>query len=425
MKHHFHEVSWHKLDNAANIFPLISNKNYSNVFRVSVELKEIIEPELLQIAIDKTLPWFENFQFRIRRGFFWNYFEKNKAQLLVEEEKTRPCLYIEASKNHHYLFKVMYYKKRITLEVFHAITDGMGAMSFLKALVINYLKIRNSENVIVEETSVEVVSDTEDSYRRHYKKRRTTGDKPKQAFRIKGKRLPMYTMKVIHGYLEVDQLSNYCKSKGMTMTVYLAAVYIWSIYQAYSNEGLQNKPINVAVPVNLRRFFDSTTGMNFFAHITASMIFSEDEYDFEEVVTKVKEQFDIQVTKENFSKIITENVALRRKIITRALPLLLKYIMVKWIYLSSMKAYTTTLSNLGKIDIQQPYSDAIEHFEFLLNPTIKDPVKCGVCTKDNRLVITLTSQLENTYIQKEFFRKIAQDGLSVIVESNGDAYENL
>lgn len=34
-----------------------------------------------------------------------------------------------------------YYRNRINLEVFHVLTDGTGAMNFLKTLVSNYLAL--------------------------------------------------------------------------------------------------------------------------------------------------------------------------------------------------------------------------------------------------------------------------------------------
>ena len=42
---------WYRLDNAALIFPAIIRKNWNNVFRVSVTLREPVDPEVLNLAI--------------------------------------------------------------------------------------------------------------------------------------------------------------------------------------------------------------------------------------------------------------------------------------------------------------------------------------------------------------------------------------
>lgn len=419
------ETSWHKLDHAATLFPLISNRKYSNVFRVAAQLEEDIKPEVLQEALDQTLPYFKNFTFRLRRGFFWYYFEPNQKRLLIQEEKSRPCLYIEPHQN-HYLCKVLYYKKRISLEVFHAVTDGMGAVNFLKALVVNYLRLLEGESSGVPEDVVEVASDTEDSYRKNYRKAPRLGKKLSRAFRVSGRRLPGYTMGILHAYVGIDPLKRYCKEKEMTISVYLAAVYVWAILQAYrEDEKLKKLPIRIGVPVNLRKFFQSTTTLNFFAHITVSILAKDDEISFDEILSKVKEQFEQQMNKENFAGNIADNVKLKSNPIMRIMPLPLKNIIVKQIYLTIMKSYTGTLSNLGAIQMPTRWKEQIRSFEFVMNPTSRDPIKCGVVSYEKDLLITMASQLENTYIQKEFFRKLAQDGFEVRIESNGAYYENV
>ncbi|MBN2222772.1 MAG: hypothetical protein JW708_11240 [Vallitaleaceae bacterium] len=425
MKHPSKETSWHRLDHAATLFPLISNRKYSNVFRIAAQLEEPIDPILLQQAVNHTLPYFKNFTFRLRRGFFWYYFEPNQRTLMIEEEKSRPCLYIEPHQN-HYLCKVLYFKNRISLEVFHAVTDGMGAMNFLKALVVNYLKLVAGENLGVPEEVVEVASDTEDSYRKNYRKIPRLGKKFGKAFRVKGKKLPGYTMGIVHGFVEIEPIKAYCKEKGVTLSMYLAAVYVWSILHAYvQEEGLKKNPIRIGVPVNLRKFFDSTTTLNFFAHITVSILVKEEEGSFDHILSQVKEQFEQQMNKDHFAGTIADNVKLKSNPIMRIMPLPLKNIIVKQIYLSIMKSYTGTLSNLGVVQMPTRFANQIKNFEFVMNPTAKDPIKCGVVSFEKDLIITIASQLESTYIQKEFFRKLAKDGFDVRIESNGAYYENV
>ena len=47
---------WRRLDNTAKIFPVIANENVSQVFRISVTLKEKVDPELLSQALKDLLP---------------------------------------------------------------------------------------------------------------------------------------------------------------------------------------------------------------------------------------------------------------------------------------------------------------------------------------------------------------------------------
>ncbi|NLP48868.1 MAG: hypothetical protein GX345_08020 [Clostridiales bacterium] len=70
--------SWFKLDNAAKIFPGQNSGRWSNIFRVSLALKQKIDPSLLEKALDDVIERFPCFAVRMRRGFFWYYLEANK-----------------------------------------------------------------------------------------------------------------------------------------------------------------------------------------------------------------------------------------------------------------------------------------------------------------------------------------------------------
>ena len=61
MSGHRRHLKWDKLDNTGNLFPVIARPGMSNVYRVAVLLKEEINEELLQKALEQVLPYFENF----------------------------------------------------------------------------------------------------------------------------------------------------------------------------------------------------------------------------------------------------------------------------------------------------------------------------------------------------------------------------
>ena len=113
----------------------------SNVYRISVTLTELVDRELLQQALDMVLPKFDGFNLRLRQGVFWYYFEENDRIPQVKRENTYPCRFIDPHGNQRFLFRVTYYEKRINLEVFHALTDGLGAVNFLKCLIRQYLRL--------------------------------------------------------------------------------------------------------------------------------------------------------------------------------------------------------------------------------------------------------------------------------------------
>ena len=211
------EMRWEKLDNTANLFPVIANETMTNVYRIAVILSENIRPECLQEALEQVLPWFNTMNVRMRTGMFWYYFETNtKGKPVVREEQDFPCRYVERHENRNYLFRVTYYKNRINLEVFHALADGMGAVNFLRELTYQYLRIYYPQlsgemgDRLCDDTSL----DTEDSYLKNYKKAGKKTYKSVPAVHMKGEHLVRGELGTIHGYMSVKQLKEKAKELG-------------------------------------------------------------------------------------------------------------------------------------------------------------------------------------------------------------------
>ena len=83
-------AGWRRLDNTGKLFAMVTGEDLSNVFRVSAVLAEEVDGARLQEALKQTLPEFQVFQVKLRRGFFWNYFESNTREPEVELETPYP-----------------------------------------------------------------------------------------------------------------------------------------------------------------------------------------------------------------------------------------------------------------------------------------------------------------------------------------------
>lgn len=284
------EIRWDKLDNTAHIFPVIAGESMSNVYRIAVTLTEEIRPEILQEALNMVLPKMAGFNLRLRQGMFWYYFEENgKPAPVVEEETEFPCRYIHQNKNRSYLFQVSYYKNRINLEVFHVLTDGMGGINFLKELTYQYLRLVHPElrQKLGDQLSSDTSLNREDSFLKNYHKSHAKGYKTKKAYQVKGELLHKEELGVIHGIMPVSQLKEVCHRYQVSVNEYLVAVFIWSVYQEYLHGMPSKRPIRVAVPVNLRPYFQSITTKNFFIMVSAEYGAQEEDQSFETVLSAV------------------------------------------------------------------------------------------------------------------------------------------
>ena len=420
------EIRWDQLDNTAHLFPVIAGESMTNVYRISVTLTELIDPECLQQALDIVLPKFDGFNLRLRQGVFWYYFEENgKPAPKVREETTFPCRYIHQNRNNSYMFRVTYYKYRINLEVFHVLTDGMGGINFLKELTYQYLRLVHPElkgakgDALTSSTSL----NREDSFLKNYRRSSEKGYQTKKAYLIKGEKLAPGEFGIMHGYMQIPEHKEVCHRYGVSINEYLVAVFVWSVYKECMHGMPSKKPVRVAVPVNLRPYFNSITTKNFFVMVSAEFYPVKDEYTFEEVVEAVKSSLKEQINKENLEKLFSYNVSNEKTLIARAAPLFIKNIAMRMVYTKSALANTSTITNIGNITVDEAYRPYVEMFHSCLAMSKGQHVKGNICSYGSTLVFSFSYDLADPLVQRGFFQKIAQDGVHVEIESNGVNYE--
>lgn len=411
--------SWRRLDNSAQIFPIISNKKFSTVFRISTVLNEKVSEDILKKALKKVLNNFECFKVRLKKGFFWYYLENNNEEPIVEKENNYPCKYINKYTNNGYLFKVTYFENKINLDVFHSLTDGNYAVRFLKEIVYTYLEMVHPDDLkdnIRIQRKVEYT--VEDSYIENYNKKLNGKPNTKRAFILKGRNLPFEAISVIHGIIDLKKLKEIVKEKNVTITQYFTALLIYSIYEANYKKYKGKKPIKICIPVDLRKYFNSKTISNFFSYITVEKKMDKDD-SFENILKFVKEDFARKLTEEEIIKTMSSNVKLGTNILIKMMPLFIKKFTVKISYFEIRKYTTATLSNIGKIGIISEYKKYIDNFLFLIAPEVVEKIKCSVCSFENNVVFTFTSILEDQSIQNKFFEFLKEQKIAVRIESNG------
>ena len=144
---------WYKIDNAGKLFPAVTDEQCTSTYRISIMLTELIQPEILQQAVDIILKRFPTMIVKINKGVFWDFFSENKERILIMPEQEYPCSPIYAERNNGHMLRIFYYRRKITVEAFHALTDGTGIMEFMKTLTYQYLvllgKTINDEGLIL------------------------------------------------------------------------------------------------------------------------------------------------------------------------------------------------------------------------------------------------------------------------------------
>ncbi|MEG1902289.1 MAG: DUF6320 domain-containing protein [Clostridium sp.] len=412
---------WRKLDNTAKLLATVAGEELTNVFRISVSLKEDVSPDILKQALSEVLEKFGSFKVKLRRGFFWNYFEANSGEPLIEKESTYPCKYIDPHSSHKYLLCASYYKNRINLEIFHALTDGMGAIHFMQALTERYLELSllDDDSASIPELTVKEEPWGEDGYLKHYRKCSNQHYGVDRATELKGEVLPLDSQSVIHGYLDLAALKGLCRSQGVSITKYLTALLLWSLIQIYGEGEILKHKTAVNLPINLRGFFDSETMANFFAVTNISWPAGKRPDSFEEVLQETGRQMDEKIVKEKLEETISYNVSNEKKWYVRVTPLFIKHMITGFIFMQSSRAYTMTLTNVGLIHIRPDLVPFIDSFKVILGVSGRQKMKCGMIAFQDKLCITFSSILNDTRLSDYFFGFLKEHGVEAELESNG------
>ena len=407
------KARWRKLDNAAKLYSAASNKKDTRVFRFYCELKEEVEPILLQKALDQTMETFPMFLMVLRKGLFWHYLEPCNLHPIVKEEYKEPCsrLYIKDKKN--LLFEVTYYKKRINFEVFHVLTDGTGATEFLKELVTNYLylvhKDEGLEQVSMLPEDMTVQDQEDDSFLKYYSKdQRRPKEKKIHAFQIRKKKKDGHHLHVHESVVPVQDVLKRSRELGVSMTVFLTAVYLMAIHEEMSKMQ-EKRPVVLMVPVNLRKFFPSTSMLNFFNWIEPGYDFTKQDNSFEAVLEYTKEFFKEQLTKEKMSAHISELLALELHPILRLAPLELKNLCIHAGAKFSEKNVTAIFSNMSVVKMPESYVPYIERFGVYTNTP---KLELCLCSFQDKLSFAFTSRYDTENIERNFYRMLKEQGIS-------------
>lgn len=257
-------VLWFPLDDAAKIYPISMKRNRMAVFRLSAYLDRDVVPELLQMALTFTIKRFPSFATTLKQGFFWHYLDSAKRRFRIERETDMPCRPLKVSRSGSQSFRVLYEKNRISAEFFHVLTDGVGGMTFLKALTAEYLRLegvcaRRDETLWnVEDTPC--AEEFANEFARVPHSARASGFAQKAAVQMSGRLARRRPCRILHFKMDASRLKAVAGTYGATVGAYMLAL-MFVAGRAATDE--QEGEAAIQVPVDMRKFHPSRTVRNF------------------------------------------------------------------------------------------------------------------------------------------------------------------
>jgi len=418
--------SWIKLDNAATIYPPTLTKRYASMFRMTISLKEKIDKEVLNKALNNVIERFPTFRYRLKQGLFWYYFKYNKGIPEIQEDYKNPLVRINFKKNKGFMFRIRCFDTRIAIEYFHALTDGTGGITFLLTLTAEYLRLKY--NIKVEYTDKILnpkEEPTKDEYNDSFKKyARKLGilEHEKAAYHPKGTKEESHVLNIITGIIPVQELKKKCKEYNCTITQFLTSIMILSIQEIQDKNTKKiskKKPIKVSIPINLRKIYPTKTIRNFSSYANIGIDPKYGTYSLEEIIKIVKNTMELTFSEKMINAKITANVKLSKNYFIRLIPMFIKkHILSVAEFLMGDRYCSTTFSNLGQIELPEEMSKYVKDMGFIIGRSRNKPCSCSCISCKDRLYITFSRIIKETEFERLFFTKLVEMNIPVTIESN-------
>jgi hypothetical protein len=464
--------AWVRLDNASNIFLAARSDADPKVFRISAEMDHDVDRQLLQEALDATYERYRLYHAVLRSGVFWYYLQDSDLRPLVTAEEQYTCAPIYQADRRRLLFRVVHHRQRIVLEVFHALSDGTGALWFLTDLVSAYSRLQRPDRKLssddpggvnglqhdLGQPAVGVLPGdhatepahglTVDSFV-HYFRRHRSGRAPatesgfsraatpaltgeddarsssglpraigrlrrpssKKVYRVRGTRTPDNRTRVVELTVPTKEVLALARAEGVAITMYLTALFFESIRRSASGLS-EHLTLAASVPVNLRQFFPSTSARNFFATVRVEHTYGEGADDLGSVCRQLESQFRPKATPEALEQKLRKFIRFERLPVLRIVPRPLKDVILKVVNWSSNRGLSIAVSNLGRVSLPGPVDSRVGRM--LFHVSAARPQLCAM-SHAGVLAVSFTSPFTETGHIREFARLLTASGIDVRV----------
>ncbi|MDN5687665.1 MAG: alcohol acetyltransferase [Brachybacterium sp.] len=468
--------AWVRLDNASNIFLAARSEVDPKVFRLSAELDHEVDPQLLQEALESTYERYRLYHAVLRRGVFWYYLQDSDLRPQVIAEETAPCAPIYQADRRTLLFRVMHHHRRISLEVFHALADGTGALWFLTDLVAAYVRRRFPDPALPgsdgpggdepggdePDAPTDVPADdrsadaepvhhlTTDDFVHYFRKRRRRRRPDAWAERAAFSReaapapltvavdvedaesedreerptppdTPVHHMRGIRTPDSRPRLVELTMPVAPVLSLARAegaalTMYLTAVlFEAVrrSSGGLgQARTLAASVPVNLRQFFPSTSARNFFATTRIQHTYGEGDDSLGHICRVLERDFRTKASADHLEHNLRRFLRLERTPLLRVVPRPLKDMILSQVNRANNRGLTVAVSNLGRVTMPDR---AAAHVQRLLFHVSAVRPQISVVSHGGVLTISFTAPFVETDHIREFVRILTDAGVEVSV----------
>jgi len=419
-------LSWVKLDNAAKIYPAVRRRNWSNVFRQSVTLKDDIDKEVLSSALDVVVKRFPTIAARLRKGAFWFYLQEIDSPPEIMEEFSYPLTFMSNSEMRKCAFRVIVYKNRIAVEFFHSLTDGTGALVFIKNLVAEYLEQKYHivipfEDGIVDRREPPRREEMEDSFLK-YAGEVPLSRKDTNAWHLSGEPESNGYLNLTCFKFPVGQVISKAHEHNATLTTYLGAIMMKALENLQIEKvpsSKKQKPVKLLIPVNLRKLYPSESLRNFAMYTIPEIDPRHGEHTLDEIIKVIYHKMGAEFTSKHMAGVICANVKDEKNIFLRVVPLPIKNAVMKAVFdrVGEVKS-CLNLSNMGDVKLPDIMKKYVTRMDFILGVQAAAPYNCGVLSYDGTVYLNFIRNICEPDLERHFYNVLKEQGIDVVLQSN-------
>ncbi len=408
---------WMKLDNAAKIYPAITGSELTGVFRISVHLTSpVILPALFE-ASEETSKVFPFFSVELCKGFFWYYLEYNGRAPRVLADKGPRCQPFPRTMNGELLYRILVRDNTVSVEFFHIVTDGGGAIFFLKTLLNNYFRhgFGITEIPFPEVKEGPQPGSTDDLFSRHYGKGMPRPAVMPHAWHLPYRLREAPRFRVTEFGVPAERLAALSREAGSTITEYLAATLIFVLQELRTASQGGSPHIRVQVPFDLRKRYDATTLRNFSLFVMPAIDIRMGHYSFEEILRETRITMQLMTDEKRIRQVISRNVSKEKNPFIRIIPLFIKSPVLRIAYNRfGPSQFTTTITNMGKVTPTGPAAEFMKAMSVTPPPPHRDiKITAGLITLGIDTIITFGSLTGSTELERSFVSRLTSAGLPV------------
>jgi len=264
------------------------------------------------------------------------------------------------------------------------------------------------------------VEEYEDAFQKLYKQGVPKASNLEPAYHVGG--VPFVRgYRTVTGRVGVADALATSRRYGVTLTEYLVAAYMRSIKAVHDHqaEGMikpRHGIVRIEVPVNMRRVHGSGTMRNFSLFVSPEIDLRLGEWSFEDIVRRVHHEMNIQLDPNELARQIARNVGGERSLLIRVVPRAVKDTYLGYLRRTiGDRSYSGVVSNLGRFVLPEEAKPYVKSAGFVLGPNTAYKTCCAVVSYADELSITVGSVIQNRAVERGFFRKLADDGLDLVV----------